>query len=468
MTEADANLSATIGPYRVLQLLGKGGMGRVYLALDQRLDRYVALKSLDGLSLERRSLVFAEAKTLAKLNHPSIVQIYDVIEHDGQPILVMEYVEGEDLEKQVERQPLSPVTAVRVAISIASALAEAHRRGIIHRDLKLANILLPSSGIAKLTDFGIAQLLGVDGLQNIAKGSVMAMSPEQASGVEVDGRSDLFALGVIIYQILSGRNPFDGAKNPRTYFKQLLYDSHLSLSVLLPEVPKALSMLVDQLLEKSSSMRPACAADVKKRLEAIEMSLAVEEQDTLVFTPGDTDVIEEKPSIEIAKGLRFCPSVSGLFSGKFIAVAILVLLFIVSGQAYLRYYRSEAIVVAVLLPTIKNPVAVNNSELLKTSFQQAVVDALLSVSHTHLVTFDEGRELFGSPVEIAQQLQVDEVLASYMECVESYCHAALRRYSQSGLQELADLRIPINSYPTINTLVGNAARGLYPQAKPAW
>ena len=129
MIAADAELPVSVGPYRILQMLGKGGMGAVYVATDERLDRYVALKTLDGLSSERCHLVLVEAIMLAKLNHPSIVQIYDVIEHEGRSIIVMEYVEGEDLQKIVRRHPMSVVSAVTAAISVASALSEAHRQG---------------------------------------------------------------------------------------------------------------------------------------------------------------------------------------------------------------------------------------------------------------------------------------------------------------------------------------------------
>jgi len=461
MIAADAELPVSVGPYRILQMLGKGGMGAVYVATDERLDRYVALKTLDGLSSERCHLVLVEAIMLAKLNHPSIVQIYDVIEHEGRSIIVMEYVEGEDLQKIVRRHPMSVVSAVTAAISVASALSEAHRQGIVHSDLKLANVLFTPAGVAKLTDFGIAQLLDGNSISQPAKGSVTALSPEGLSGLEVDGRSDLFALGVIIYQMLSGRTPFSGVEHPRVYFKNLLYNSHLSLSILAPQAPLELATLVDQLLEKSPSMRPASADLVKKRLESIAANMAEREQDTLNFYPSESvDIVEDLPD-SLCDPSRLKSKKRGFFAGKTIVALMLVTLGAFSAHHFLQIPDTDPVVVAVLAPAIVNPAAVPSGELLRTSFQQAVVDALVAVSHIHIVTIDDGENFHGDPMAIGVQLQVDEVLASYLDCVDVYCHASLRRYSQSGLKELADLRIPMNSYRTINSLVGGAARQLY-------
>ena len=275
-----------IGPYRIQQLLGHGGMGAVYLARDERLGRSVALKLLHQISDSQRENILVEAKTLARLSHPAIVQLYDVLEFQGSMVMVMEYVEGSDLTNLNRTRSLTVQEILGIAIDISSALAEAHRQGIVHLDLKMANVLLSSSGQVKLTDFGIAEFIDDVKETSIVVGSVPAFSPEQITGDPVDGRSDLFSLGVILYRLLSGIGPFENKHNPRAFIQQLLHDAHLSLSVLRPSLPEALCLLVDQLLEKSPSMRPVSAQDVRVQLEKIKMLLISSESETLEFDPN--------------------------------------------------------------------------------------------------------------------------------------------------------------------------------------
>lgn len=464
-SELDRHMPVVVGPYRVQRLLGKGGMGRVYLAYDARLDRHVALKFLYGIALERRSMVFAEAKALARLNHPSIIQVYDVIDHDGHPILVMEYVEGEDLERRIADRKILPAAAVRIAVSIAAALVESHRLGIIHKDLKLSNVIISESGQAKLADFGVAQLLDEQPDCAVIRTSIAALSPEQISGETVDGRSDLFALGVIIYQMLSGDSPFRVSKNPRDYLKQLLHDSHLPLSVLLPELPPALSTLVDQLLEKSPSLRPTSAFQVQKALENIEMSLVSNQSDTLVVsppTPG-AEYLSEEAGFQKTSAEDRVPLFKSI-ERRWAALIVFLAVLVGTGVwSYSDLADTQKIVVAVLLPTIKNPDIVSSDELLITSVQQAVTEGLRSISYIRAIPTDGEREMLGDPQKIRQRLSVDEVLVSYLDCQETYCHAALRRYSPAGLLELSDLEIPLNSYRSIYNRVGKASRQLYPK-----
>src|SRR5215813_1744993 len=215
--------------YRVEAKIGEGGMGVVYRAIDEHLDRTVAIKVLppDLLHDATRKLRFVhEAKTASALNHPNIVAIYDIDSDDGVDFIAMEYVPGETLLQRLRRSRLLPDEMLRYAIEIADALAAAHNAGVLHRDLKPANIVITESGPIKLLDFGLAKLIerpedpdSVDTMtffeptplqQEQVMGTAAYMSPEQAEGKKLDTRSDIFALGTVLYEMAGGRHPFKG------------------------------------------------------------------------------------------------------------------------------------------------------------------------------------------------------------------------------------------------------------------
>jgi serine/threonine protein kinase len=213
--------------YRVRERLGAGGMGEVYLAEDTRLGRDVALKFLPASSqadVDRRGRLLTEARAASALRSSHIAAIYDIGEHEGAVYLVMEYVEGRVLSSRLSEGPLPIREALDIAEQIADALSEAHNRGIVHRDIKSANVMVTSRGLVKVLDFGLAKFLqplggtaAVDSritfeqtMAGMVLGTVSYMSPEQALGRTVDPRSDLFSLGVVLYEMVTGRVPFDG------------------------------------------------------------------------------------------------------------------------------------------------------------------------------------------------------------------------------------------------------------------
>ena len=210
-----------LGHYRVLEQIGAGGMGVVCRARDERLGRDVAIKVLPPGSFEdegARKRFRHEAQALAKLNHPNIATIYDAGEEDGLDYLVMEFVAGESLADKLRDGPLALKDAVALGCDIAAALEEAHEQGVIHRDLKPGNVMVTLKGRAKVLDFGVAKLLahadGDDLTRTAAEtnspiGTLLYMSPEQAAGRPVDSRTDLWSLGVVLYQTISGEAPFD-------------------------------------------------------------------------------------------------------------------------------------------------------------------------------------------------------------------------------------------------------------------
>ncbi len=253
--------AALAGQYDLERELGRGGMGVVYLAQDVKLDRKVALKVLPPLladSAQVRERFLREARTSARLTHPNIVAIYGAGEIDSRVYFVMSYVEGESLAERLRRETvLDPASAVPIVRDVALALAYAHERGVVHRDIKPENILLDAhSGRAMVTDFGIARVAEAAPLTMTGQvlGSVHYMSPEQVSGDKIDGRSDLYSLGVVAFQALSGRLPFDNESASAVIVAHVTKAPPSQLSVA-PHVPVALAAVVDRCLSKSPSAR---------------------------------------------------------------------------------------------------------------------------------------------------------------------------------------------------------------------
>ncbi len=264
----------TLGPYRLEKRLGAGGMGEVFKAHDDRLGRSVAIKRIlptKQQSAGFRQRLLREARAIAQLNHPAIVQIYDIFQDGDSDCIVMEFVEGQRLDKLIRESRLDLETVLRCGKEIASGLAEAHSKGILHRDLKTENVLLSAAGDAKLLDFGLARPLRPTEFDasltahDQMVGTSRTLSPEYASGDEIDHRSDLFQLGVLLYEACTGSSPFK-AQNTLATLKRVILHTQAPVAMLRPEVPPELSELIDRLLEKDPEDRPQSAAEVAEEL----------------------------------------------------------------------------------------------------------------------------------------------------------------------------------------------------------
>src|SRR5436305_5634330 len=282
-----------IGPDRVLKPLGAGGVGEGFLRYDERLERKVAIKRIrsgTGVTPERRERFRREARMAAKLNHPAIVQIYDVLTEGDESYIVMEHVEGTNLRRLLDDGPLPVEEVVALARDVAEGLAEAHRQGIVHRDLKSENVLVTPEGRAKIADFGIAKrvLAGTDGDSLTADGRVLGtfrtMSPEQARGEAVDFRSDLFSLGVLLYEAMTGQSPF-AAENELAMLSRIVRDRQTPVRKVRPEIPEELSVLVDHLLEKDPLRRPRSAREVAQALTGRTLQSQMETGSRTVMEP---------------------------------------------------------------------------------------------------------------------------------------------------------------------------------------
>ena len=284
-------LGQTLGHYRILEKLGEGGMGEVYLAEDISLKRRVALKivpaDLAG-SQDRMDRFQHEAENLAALDHPNIVSIHSVEEVDGVRFLTMQLVEGTTLAQQIPHRGAPLDTIFAIGIPLADALAAAHAKGVVHRDFKPANIMLTADGWVKVVDFGLAKFesdafrdadsrLPTEPMTSDSRivGTIPYMSPEQLEKKAVDHRSDIFSLGVVLYELATGQRPFSGA-SPATVVSAILRDSPLPPDRLRPDLPHHLSRIILQCLEKSPEDRFQAALDVRNELRFLAQEVRSE------------------------------------------------------------------------------------------------------------------------------------------------------------------------------------------------
>src|SRR5881296_2256664 len=278
-----------LGPYEILSPCGAGGMGEVYRARDTRLDRTVAIKIIpahlsDNADLRQR--FEREARVVSSLNHPHICTLHDIGHVDGVDFLVMEYLEGETLADRLRKGPFAPEQFARTAVEIADALDRAHRQGVIHRDLKPGNIMLTKEGV-KLLDFGLAKLAGPHPAQTLSRlsalptednspltaegtivGTLQYMAPEQLEGREADARTDIFALGTVLYEMATGQRAFKG-KSQASLIAAILTSEPPPISSLQPMTPAALDRLVKTCLAKDPDERWQSVRDLANGLKWI-------------------------------------------------------------------------------------------------------------------------------------------------------------------------------------------------------
>ena len=276
----------TVSHYVFLDKLGSGGMGEIYKARDSRLNRVVAVKVLDPAKTrdpERRRRFIQEAQAASALNHPSIITIFDILQEGDRQYMVMEHVSGRTLHDMISEGRLPIPQVLELAAQMASALSAAHAAGIIHRDFKPANVMVTGSGLVKVLDFGLAKLqpaITPDAEQNtltaapltregVIMGTVNYMSPEQAEGLKVDGRSDMFSFGAVLYEMITGQRAFAGDSGIST-LSAVLRDEVKPIQQIVPDVPEELVDIVGRCLRKSPAARLEAMIDVETALEVLK------------------------------------------------------------------------------------------------------------------------------------------------------------------------------------------------------
>jgi non-specific serine/threonine protein kinase len=268
--------------YKIKEKLGEGGMGIVYLAEDAKLERTVAIKLLPqriSANADERERFKIEARAAAALNHPNIMTIHNIEEIDDEMFIVMEFVDGQELKEEVRSKKLEVGKIIGIALQIAGGLQAAHNKGIVHRDIKSANIMLTGEEQIKIMDFGLAKVQGSEQLtrEGTTIGTAAYMSPEQASHEEVDTRSDIWSFGVILYEMLTGKLPFKG-----DYEAAILYDivhaNPESLQSVKPDIPQKLSEIVDRCLEKDKSKRYQSVSDIIEDIKSLQSDSKIMEE----------------------------------------------------------------------------------------------------------------------------------------------------------------------------------------------
>ncbi len=287
-----------ISHYKILTEIGQGGMGVVYKAVDTRLNRTVALKFLPATltrDAEAKKRFVQEAQAAAALNHPNICTVYEIDEADGQPFIAMEYIDGQNLQEKIKLGPLEIDEVLEIAIHVAEGLREAHAQGIIHRDIKSANIMITSDGLVKILDFGLAKLLNQANPthDSATVGTAAYMSPEQINGEPVDHRTDIWSFGVVLYQMLTGHLPFEGAYEVAVLYS-VLNEQPAPLTDYPIEHPDAWQPILDQCLAKNAEQRYQTVQEM--------MSDLLRVKDQLYFSrnvPGAANMV--KPAYRLRK-----------------------------------------------------------------------------------------------------------------------------------------------------------------------
>jgi predicted Ser/Thr protein kinase len=320
------------GKYRIVEEVGAGGMGIVYKAEDLTLKRCVALKFLpphlmDSPELKERFLI--EAQAAAALSHPNICVIHEVGETEERSYIAMEFVEGETLRDKVHKGPLTAGAALEIAIQIAEGLDEAHGKGIVHRDIKSANIMVTGKGQAKIMDFGLAKVKEGPLLtrEGTTLGTVAYMSPEQAQGEAVDHRSDIWSLGVVMYEMLCGALPFKGEREASILYS-IVHEDPRPLKALKPDVPRELQQIIDRSLKKKPEARYGSTVELLKDLKDYRNSLTA--AGTGVFSFRSFLRLIRKPVVAVPATLL-------------IAAVALGLIWLIHRQARIRWARDVAV-----------------------------------------------------------------------------------------------------------------------------
>jgi len=488
-----------LGHYELLDCIGRGGMGLVYRARDTRLDRQVAIKCLRTELFEHHYVerFKREALLLAKLNHPNIVQIYDFIEAPDQLALVMELVEGQNLQLHLREHIVPFAQRMRWLTEIAQGLAVAHDAGIIHRDLKAENILINQRKVAKITDLGIAKSQHFNAtLTDHVAGSYCSMSPEQAMGEAIDFKSDLFSFGILAYQLLCGAHPFGDTNNKLQLMQRIISHPPTAPGKHNPNLPAEINDLLGQLLSKDPTKRPDnthwVAAQFEK-LSHLQLTNDFVSDDTQAIIPNGSAAnqsnvkssginsavrTQDHPTFETRfiavntapKKSPWLPIKNYLIENKisvsFGLFSVLILAAVVTWQLQPRPPKY----VAVIPPKLTaEGMQESQQELVKGAVYDAIQQSVIQLDGYYLIPRDEIADVNGDNETVRMATAADELITTEIQCKLEACTITLSRLVQESKKTNGRLRVEdtktvdllTDNYLSANEIIQNNISNLY-------
>lgn len=453
-------------------------MGLVYLALDTRLDRQVAIKCLRTELIEAhyRERFKREALLLAKLNHPHIVQIYDYLETDTQLALVMEYVDGRNLQQHLREHIVPLAQRMQWLTQIAQGLAVAHDAGIIHRDLKAENILINKHKLAKITDLGIAKSQDSSAtLTEHVMGSYASMSPEQAMGEELDFRSDLFSFGILAYQLLCGVHPFGETENKLQLMQRIISHPPIPPTKNNPDLPPSVVDLLGQLLSKNPDNRPASthwvAAQCEKLYQLIATNSDADVDSTQILphvqtnqsdarntNSGKTNTkrTQEHPTFEtrIERSNQIQRIRDYIKNNSVTASIFSLCLLMTLGVGLWQLIPKEPKYIAVLAPNFTaDGMQASQQELIKSTVLGAIQQSLLQLDGYYLIPQDQVIDITGDIETIRKATGADEIISTKINCKIESCTLNFSRLTPDNNK--AESRLRVKNTKVVDVLTDN-------------
>jgi eukaryotic-like serine/threonine-protein kinase len=435
------SLGARLGRYEIRSQLGAGGMGEVYLAQDTKLDRKVALKILPAdvaANQDRMRRFVQEAKAASALNHPNIVTIHEIDQVNSTNFIATEFIDGETLRQRTRSAPIKLGEVLDVAAQIASALSAAHAAGIVHRDIKPENVMLRRDGIVKVLDFGLAKLTErpppdsvdteaptravVNTDPGVVMGTAVYMSPEQARGLQVDARTDIFSLGVLVYEMVAGRLPFDGSNTNEILASILSDKEHAPLARFTRQVPHELERIVEKALRKNREERyqtiKDMLLDLKSLKHRLEFDAEVERSGQPEMSSDRTTAAGAPPTLsgQTAQTIPITESLVGRIKHhrRSLIIALLGLIVAAVGLTYLIYFtvparKIDSIAVLPFVNSSNDP----NTEYLSDGISEALINGLTELQQLRVVARStafryKNKEV--DPQQVGRELNVRAVL----------------------------------------------------------